>query len=85
MNDGMLIFLACAGLFSIILVVAIWQLAASWRAKAVLVREDEYRKLGERAIATEEDTHRRLEAIGAQLNDAHQRLAAIERSLTVID
>jgi hypothetical protein len=85
MNDGLLIFLACAGLLSIILVVAIWQLAASWRAKALLVREDEYRKLGERAIATQEDTQRRLEAIGTQLTEAHQRLAAIERSLTVID
>jgi hypothetical protein len=85
MSDGMLIFLACAGLFSIILVVAIWQLAASWRAKAVLIREDEYRKLGERAITTQEDTSRRLEGIGAQLTDAHQRHAAIERSLSVID
>jgi hypothetical protein len=85
MNDGLLIFLACAGLLSIILVVAIWQLAASWRAKALLVREDEYRKLGERAIATQEGTQRRLDEIGTQLTDAHQRLAAIERSLTVID
>ena len=85
MNDGLLIFLTCAGLLSIVLIVVIWQLAASWRAKAVLAREAEYRKLGERATATQEETQRRLEAIGAQLTDAHSRLAAIERSLTVID
>lgn len=85
MNDGLLIFLTCAGLLSIVLIVVVWQLAASWRAKAVLARESEYRKLGERATATQEETQRRLDAIGAQLTDAHARLAAIERSLTVID
>jgi phage shock protein A len=85
MNDGLLIFLASAGLLSIVLIVVIWQLAASWRAKAVLAREAEYRTLGDRAIATQQETQPRLEAIGAQLTAAHARLAAIERSLTVID
>jgi hypothetical protein len=85
MNDGLLIFLTCVGLLSIVIIVVILQLAASWRAKAMLAREGEYRKLGERAIATQEETQRRLEVMGAQLTDAHARLAAIERSLTVID
>lgn len=85
MNDGLLIFLATAGLLSIILVVVIWQLAVTWRAKAALVREGEYRQLGERAIASHEATQRQLDGITAQLTEARTRLIAIEKSLTVLD
>jgi hypothetical protein len=85
MNDGLLIFLATAGLLSIILVVVIWQLAVTWRAKAALVREGEYRQLGERAVASHEETQRQLDGISSQLTDARARLIAIEKSLTVID
>ena len=85
MNDGLLIFLATAGLLSIILVVVIWQLAVTWRAKAALVREGEYRQLGERAVASHEETQRHLDGISSQLADARARLIAIEKSLTVID
>ena len=85
MNDGLLIFLATAGLLSIILVVVIWQLAVTWRAKAALVREGEYRQLGERAVASHEETQRQLAGITSQLADARARLIAIEKSLTVID
>ena len=56
MNDALLVFLATAGLISIILVVVIWQLAVTWRAKAALVREGEYRQLAERAVASNEET-----------------------------
>ncbi|WP_448808926.1 hypothetical protein [Agromyces bauzanensis] len=85
MNDGLLVFLATAGLLSIILVVVIWQLAVTWRAKAALVREGEYRQLGERAVASHEETQRQLAGISSQLADARARLASIEKSLTVID
>jgi hypothetical protein len=85
MNDGLMIFLATAGLLSIILVVVIWQLAVTWRAKAALVREGEYRQLSERAVAGHEQTQRRLDDISSQLSEATARLAAIEKSLTVID
>lgn len=85
MNDGLLVFLATAGLLSIILVVVIWQLAVTWRAKAALVREGEYRQLSERAVASHEQTQHRLDDLSSQLADAAARLAAIEKSLTVID
>lgn len=85
MNHDLFVFLGTAGLISIILVVLIWQLAVTWRAKAALVREGEYRKLGERAIASQEDTRRQLEQMGAQLTETQNRLAAIERVLTVVD
>lgn len=85
MNDGLLVFLATAGLLSIILMVVIWQLAVTWRAKAALVREGEYRQLSERAVATHEETQRRLDGIATQLAEARAQLIAIEKTLTVID
>jgi hypothetical protein len=85
MNDGLLVFLATAGLISIILVVVIWQLAVTWRAKAALVREGEYRQLAERAVASNEETQRRLDGIASQLTEARAQLVAIEKTLTVID
>jgi hypothetical protein len=85
MNDGLLVFLATAGLLSIILVVVIWQLAVTWRAKAALVREGEYRQLAERAVTGNEETQRRLDGIAAQLTEARAQLIAIEKTLTVID
>lgn len=85
MNSEVLIFLATAGLISIILVVIIWQLAASWRAKAALVREGEYRKLAESAVAGQEQTMRQIDGITAQLSEMSHRLDSIEKTLTVID
>ena len=87
MNDGLLVFARhrrrCC---SIILVVVIWQLAVTWRAKAALVREGEYRQLGERAVASHEETQRQLDGIASHLADARAPgLIAIEKSLTVID
>lgn len=85
MNDGLLIFLATAGLLSIILVVIVWQLASTWRAKAALVREGEYRQLAERAVAMQEGTQKKLDGVTTQLSDVSQRLDSIEKALTVID
>jgi len=85
MNDALLVFLATAGLLSIILVVVIWQLAVTWRAKAVLVREGEYRQLAERAVTSHEETQRRLDGIASQLAESRAQLIAIEKTLTVID
>ncbi|GAA1805613.1 hypothetical protein [Agromyces neolithicus] len=85
MSEGLLVFLAVAGLLSVILVVVIWQLASTWRAKAALVREGEYRRLGERAIAGNEATLHRLDDVASRLAEVQARLSAIEKSLTVIE
>lgn len=85
MTDGTLMVLAFAGLFSVIAVVVIWQLAATWRAKAVLVREQQYRELADRAVGTHEETRTRVESLDTRLSEINHRLAAIEKALTVID
>ncbi|MGZ3145672.1 hypothetical protein ACVDFE_27505 [Lentzea chajnantorensis] len=41
-------------LITAVTTVLIWQLAATWRAKAALARENEYRALAERAVQAQE-------------------------------
>jgi len=65
------------GVFAL-LSIAIVQLASTWRAKAKLAREQEYRSLAEKAVRTQEETER-------QLKDVQDRLRSIERVLKEVD
>jgi len=65
-------------LITVVLTVLIVQLAATWRAKAKLAREDEYRALAEKAVRTQEETERRLA-------DVQERLRSIEHVLKEVD
>jgi Flp pilus assembly protein TadB len=65
-------------LITVVLTVGIVQVATSWRAKAALAREHEYRSLAEKAVRTQEDTERRL-------RDVQDRLRSIEHVLKEVD
>lgn len=65
-------------LITVVLTVLIVQLAATWRAKAKLAREDEYRALAEKAVRSQEETERRLA-------DVQERLRSIEHVLKEVD
>ncbi|GAA4536352.1 hypothetical protein [Amycolatopsis samaneae] len=65
-------------LITVVLTVAIVQLASTWRAKAALAREHEYRTLADRATRSQEETERRLA-------DVQDRLRAIERVLKEVE
>ncbi|MEU0530848.1 hypothetical protein [Amycolatopsis tolypomycina] len=65
-------------LITVVLSIAIVQLAATWRAKAKLAREHEYRSLAEKAVRTQEEIER-------QLRDVQDRLRSIERVLKEVD
>jgi hypothetical protein len=78
---------AC-GVFALVttvVTVAIIQVAATIRAKAVLAREDAYRRLAERAIETQEATERRLTALDERVNQSQARLASIEQVLKQVE
>ncbi|RKS78933.1 hypothetical protein BZB76_0371 [Actinomadura pelletieri DSM 43383] len=66
-------------------IVLIWQVFATWRAKAQLAREDAYRKLAERSLATEMETREDLLRISENLADLQKRMASIERVMREID
>ncbi|WP_328415268.1 hypothetical protein OG470_22795 [Micromonospora sp. NBC_00389] len=76
------------GIFAFIttvIAVIIVQVATTLRAKAALAREDEYRKLAERAVQLQEATEQRLAAIDDQLGQTQSRLASIERVLKQVE
>jgi hypothetical protein len=65
-------------LITVVLTVIIWQFGANWRAKAVLAREEEYRKLAEQSLAVQQETERRLA-------DIDGRMASLERILKEVE
>ncbi|MEV8513705.1 hypothetical protein [Dactylosporangium sp. NPDC051484] len=76
------------GLFALVITVisvTIVQLAATWRAKATLAREAEYRKLAETAVQTQEATERQLADLGERFGQMQTRLASIERILKQVE
>jgi predicted nucleic acid-binding Zn ribbon protein len=65
-------------LFTAVLVVVIWQAAASWRARAALAREAEYRKLADRATAAQEQTVAELTQLRIRLDQVEEVLRQVE-------
>jgi len=84
MNSSVFI-LGILGLVALVAVVTIWQMFATWRARALLAREDEYRGLSARAVLAQESSSRRLDEIAAEVTQLRARLDAIERILTVVE
>ena len=76
------------GVFALVISVAtvgIWQLAATWRSRAVLAREREYRTLADRSALVQESTERQLAEIGGRLAEMQTRLQSVERVLKDVE
>lgn len=77
-----------AGLFLLVttvITVVVWQLAATWRAKASLGREEAYRKMVDEAVHTQESVDRQLADISERLKTMDARMAALERILKEVE
>jgi hypothetical protein len=85
MNSGNVFLLWVMSVAAAIVLVLIWQGFATWRAKATLAREDEYRGLSARAVTAQESADRRLEEIAAQLSQMRATLESIQRTLSVVE
>ncbi len=62
-------------------IVAFWQLGASWRARMSVAREDAYRRLAEDAIAAQRQVSEALERTATELAELRTRTAEVERVL----
>lgn len=76
---GIFVLLTC------VITVAIWQVAASVRAKANIAREAAYRSLAERAVAAQENVDKQFGETKAQLADLQVRFAAMEKILSQVE
>ncbi|MFD9698255.1 hypothetical protein [Lentzea sp. NPDC059081] len=65
-------------LITTVTTVLVWQLAATWRAKAALSRESEYRALAERAVQAQENSERKLDEMGERLRSVERILKEVE-------
>jgi Tfp pilus assembly protein PilO len=67
------IAIAGIALVTSVVVVALWQLLATWRARIAGSREAEYRRLAEQSAEAQARTAAALEQIVAELADARER------------
>lgn len=65
-------------LVTVVITVIIWQFGANWRAKAVLAREEEYRKLAEKSLAAQQETERQLAGIQGRMESLERILKEVE-------
>ncbi|MDT0609905.1 hypothetical protein [Streptomyces lancefieldiae] len=83
--DGIIITLGGLLLLTPVIIVGLRQLGKTQRAKAVLAREQEYRRLTEMALTTQELLDQRLTEISAQLGDMRARVESMERTLKDVE
>ncbi|MEO3923039.1 hypothetical protein ABGB07_04055 [Micromonosporaceae bacterium B7E4] len=81
----MVLVLGIFTLVTTVVVVVLWQAFATWRARAILAREQAYRTLAETAVANQEKTERHLENVTGQLADLRDRVATLERLLREVE
>lgn len=72
-------------LATVVLVVVITQVAATWRARMSVAREEGYRRLAEQAVAAQQDTARRLESVTRELTSIRERTGHLEDLLREVD
>ena len=72
-------------LVTAVTVVIIWQVAVSIRARAAVSREQEYRRLADQAVATQETAQRQLADLNDRMADIQTRMASLERVLKEVE
>jgi hypothetical protein len=65
-------------LLTTVITVTVWQVASTRRAKAAVLRDQEYRTLAERAIAGQESTQRQLTELGGRMAEMERILKEVE-------
>ncbi|MFV2119188.1 hypothetical protein ACE14D_12380 [Streptomyces sp. Act-28] len=80
--------IGAVGIFGMVIVVVtivVWNLAATWRARAILARDYAYRRLAEQAVHHQEAIDRRLADIDGRLADMQTRMRSVEHILKEIE
>lgn len=82
---GALIAVAGIAMITAIIVVGVWQIFASWRARVSVAREDAYRKLAEQSVTTQEQILEEQKRVANHLTDVRTRVENIERILREVE
>ncbi|MDT0308899.1 hypothetical protein RM780_18310 [Streptomyces sp. DSM 44917] len=76
--------LGTAGFFAFLIVV-VWQIAATWRARMLASREQEYRRLTAKYADLLEDNTEILRRCTDELTETRRSVAAVERMMREVD
>ncbi|WP_425086238.1 hypothetical protein [Streptomyces hainanensis] len=76
--------LGVGGLF-LLLIVVVWQFAATWRARMLATREDEYKRLAVKYAELLEDNTEILRRYTDELTETRRSVASMERMLRELD
>jgi hypothetical protein len=79
--SGAAIGATAVAFFFTAVIVVVWQVGASWRARISAAREESYRKLVEDAVAWQRQATVALERMAAELAELRARTAEVERVL----
>ncbi len=72
-------------LIAIVIVVSIWQFASTRRAKIVLARESEYRRIADKSLLVQESVERHLAELGGRVAEMQTRMQTLERLLKEVE
>lgn len=73
------------GMVIVIVTIVVWNMAATWRARAILTRDYEYRTLAEKANKNQDAIEQKLTDINEHLTDLRTRMHSVERVLKEIE
>ncbi|AEV81920.1 hypothetical protein ACWT_0905 [Actinoplanes sp. SE50] len=79
-GDDVVSLLAAAGIF-VVLIVIVWQLAATWRARLATAREAQYRELAERCAQLLAENAELQKRTVAELTHVREATAAMEKMM----
>ncbi|MEO3755179.1 hypothetical protein [Streptomyces sp. B6B3] len=73
------------GMISVVVTIVVWNMAATWRARATLARDHEYRTLADQAVQQQEALQRQLADIVDRITDLQDRVRSMERIIKEIE
>jgi type VI protein secretion system component VasK len=76
--------LAAGGVF-LLLIVIVWQIAATWRARMLAAREEKYRELGQKYAQLLEDSLAVQQSAAEELGRTREAVTSMERMMREID
>lgn len=88
MNRGWQEMVGVVGIFGmaiVIVTIVVWNMAATWRARAILARDYEYRTLAEKAVQDQAVVRENLAGINGRLAEVEARMHSVERILKEIE
>ncbi|MGP4109879.1 hypothetical protein ACTWP5_03035 [Streptomyces sp. 4N509B] len=73
-----------AGMFTLLIVI-VWQVAATWRARMLAAREEEYRRLATKYAELLEDNTEILRRYTDELSETRKSVSSMERMMRELD